>query len=273
MHAAEPELAAQELGRDPPRQRRRPIGIERRVEDVRGHERLHPGRAPPPRTAPARRRAGARESCVDHRQLEVRVGARVAVTGEVLAAADHARRRAGRARTPARARATASGVVAERAVADHRVGGVRVHVEHRREVPADAERRQLLAERPPDRCVRAASPAAPTASIGGQSVAGARSRCTSPPPDRSTPAAARPPARPPAAPPTSAATWPGLAMLGRNSITPPTSDAAMRARSSSGTAVPSNPTESSWPQGARARSTPPPGRQPATRPGGPRPRP
>ena len=60
QHAAKAELAAQQLGRDPARQRRRPVGVQRRIEHVRGHERLHAGGAPPPRTAPAPRRAADR---------------------------------------------------------------------------------------------------------------------------------------------------------------------------------------------------------------------
>ena len=180
QHAAKPELAAQQLGRDPARQRRRPIGIERRIEHVRRHERLHPGA----RGGGERRQlhpAQALEIVRHDRQLVVRIGARVAVTGEVLAAADQAR-----AAQPAperqRVRRHRLGGGAERAVADHRVGGVRVHVEHRREVPADAERRQLVAERPPDR--RRARGIArrprPTASAARPS-AGARTRWTTPP--------------------------------------------------------------------------------------------
>jgi hypothetical protein len=52
--------------------------------------------------------------------------------------------------------------------------------------------------------------------------------------------------------PTKAATCSGLAMLGRNNITLPTSPSAIRRSSSSGASVPSKPTDSSWPQ-ARAR--------------------
>ena len=48
--------------------------------------------------------------------------------------------------TPSRATSSASRV--KRAVADDRVGRVGVHVEHRREVPVEAHRAQLVREQP-----------------------------------------------------------------------------------------------------------------------------
>ena len=76
------------------------------------------------------------------RQLEVGVGAGVAVPGEVLRAGRHAG-----ALQPVDERRDMPGdelgLGAERADADHGVVGVRVHVGHRREVEVDADRRQL----------------------------------------------------------------------------------------------------------------------------------
>ena len=109
-HAAEAELAAQQLGRDPARQRRRPIGIERRIEHVRGHERLHAGA----RGRRERRQlhgAQALDVVRDDRQLEVRIGRACRRARGSACRSRPGRRRAARARTPAPARATASGVV------------------------------------------------------------------------------------------------------------------------------------------------------------------
>ncbi len=113
--AAKAQLAAQQLRRDPARQRGRAVGVQRRVKDVRGHEGLHAG---------LRRRRERRQldpaqpfQVVRHDgQLVVRVGPRVAMPREVLAAADEAgapqpaperqrvrgRRRRARSRTPDR---------------------------------------------------------------------------------------------------------------------------------------------------------------------------
>ena len=100
QHAAKAELAAQQVGRDPARQRRRPIGIERRVQHVRGHERLHARRRPPPRTAPAPPRAAARRRA---RRPAARGASRSACRrGRDSACRSRpAPRRAARARTPA----------------------------------------------------------------------------------------------------------------------------------------------------------------------------
>jgi len=86
---------------------------------------------------------------VNLRQLEVGVGVRIAVTGEVLAARDHAGR-VETARERERPTRRTGRVAAERALADDRVRGVRVHVEHRREVDIEAERAQLVAHRAAD---------------------------------------------------------------------------------------------------------------------------
>ena len=108
----------------------------------------------------------------------------VAVAGEVLAAREHARL-VEAAREGERAARHGLGLGAERAIADDRVRRVRVHVEHRREVDVEAERAQLVAERAADlrgELARRRAAAKPScARIGGHRVAGARTRCTSPP--------------------------------------------------------------------------------------------
>ena len=142
------------------------------------------------------------------------------------------------------------GVVPERAVADDRIRRVRVDVEHRREVDVEAERAQLVAERAADL-------------LGGARVVGrqpivrhhrrphasrARARAgRARPPDRSTPAGACRRAPPHAGRRPAWRAAPDSTMFGRNSITPPTSPAAIRAWSSLGRLGPSKPTESSCP--------------------------
>ena len=128
------------------RQRRRPLLVQRRHEHVRGHD-----EAPPAASMAARN--GTNSTCaqplrrvLDERQLEVRVGAGVAVPREVLAArgdalalqrADDGRRRGGATARPCR----------QRAVADDRVLRIGVDVEHRRVVERDADRLQLRGQR------------------------------------------------------------------------------------------------------------------------------
>ena len=83
---------------------------------------------------------------LDQRQLEVRVGAGVAVTGKVLAAGgdplalqrfdDH----------PPQTR-DVFGALGQSAVADHRIARVRVDVEYRREIERDADRPELGGKR------------------------------------------------------------------------------------------------------------------------------
>ena len=102
-HALEAQLARASRPRDdPPRQRRRPLLVERRHEHVRRHDggdaRLDRG--------PERHELDLAQPIgrmLDERQLEMRVGARVAVTGKVLAARGDALRLQRRGRSRARA--------------------------------------------------------------------------------------------------------------------------------------------------------------------------
>jgi hypothetical protein len=95
---------------------------------------------------PAAMRNGANSNCfefldrlVDGRQVAVRIDVGVAMAGEVLDAAGHAFRFA--ARHPGhRQFGRALRIGAERALGDHRVVRVVVQVQHRREVPVEAER-------------------------------------------------------------------------------------------------------------------------------------
>ena len=84
---------------------------------------------------------------VEQRQLEVRVGAGVAVPGKVLAAGGDA----GALQRPDDRRAEPGdvfGALGQRAIADHRVLRVGVDVEDRRVVERDADGVQLRGERP-----------------------------------------------------------------------------------------------------------------------------
>ena len=105
---------------------------------------------------------------LDERQLEMRIGARVAVAGKMLAARGDAfrlQRPDDRAAEPR----DLLGLLGERAIADDRVLRVGVDVEHRRVVERDADRLQLgrerareaLRQRARRRCARA-SPSAAT---------------------------------------------------------------------------------------------------------------
>ena len=84
---------------------------------------------------------------LDQRQLEMRVGARVAVSGKVLAA-----RRdpfgLQRADDGAAEPRDLFGIVRQGAIADDRIPGIGVDVEHRRVVERDADRLQLRGQRP-----------------------------------------------------------------------------------------------------------------------------
>ena len=104
------QLLAQEARDDAPRQRRRPRLVERRHEHVRGHD----GRDPGLDGRPERHELDLAQPIgrmLDERQLEVRIGAGVAVPGKVLAAggdalalqrADDRGARAARPRRPSR---------------------------------------------------------------------------------------------------------------------------------------------------------------------------
>ena len=85
-----------------------------------------------------------RERAVVHRHLVVRIGANVAVPGEMLADARHARR--GEARLQRFGQhGDRVGILVQRAIADHARLAV-VHVEHRREAEVHAVRLQLAAD-------------------------------------------------------------------------------------------------------------------------------
>ena len=143
-HPVVAEILAQQV-HDVRRQRGRALLVEAGEQHMRRHDARH---------ARGDRRLERRQLdltqavqvVLEARQLEVAVGRRVAVTGEVLGAGGHARglhRGDERRRMPADARRIAG----EAAVADHRVVRVGVDVDHRREVQADPEVRQLTGDR------------------------------------------------------------------------------------------------------------------------------
>ncbi len=144
--AVEAELGAQQLdhGRVPGR-RRLAEGAE---ADVRGHYDAHPSL-----DRSGERREGALaqdvEARLGRRQLQMRVGDRLAVAGKVLGAG----RDADALQTLDEGRDLARHdlwVGAERAHADDRARRVDQHVGHRREVEVDPDRRQLAADRRAD---------------------------------------------------------------------------------------------------------------------------
>ena len=119
------------------------------------------------------------ERAVVDRHLEVRIGAHVAMAGEMLAHARHARG-VEPACSASASTAITLGIRVQRAVADHARLAV-VHVEHRREGEVHAVRLQLAADheaaaaRGGERLRRIAVPEpaqlATSAGIGGEAVA------------------------------------------------------------------------------------------------------
>ena len=127
--------------------RRRPAFVERRHQHVRGHDRRDAGldggleRHELDRAQPIGR-------VLDERQLEVGIGARVAVPRESACR----RRRCPPPAAPARSTRPEArdvlGLLGQRPIADDRVLRVGVDVEHRRVVERDADALQLERERP-----------------------------------------------------------------------------------------------------------------------------
>ena len=87
----------------------------------------------------------ARRLVLDHRQFQVGIEAGVAVTGKVLPAGGHALRFQRTDEDRAQTRDLAR-ILRQRTVADDRVGGIGVHVEHRREVQRDTDAPQFPGE-------------------------------------------------------------------------------------------------------------------------------
>ena len=140
----EAELAAQQSGQD------RLAEARRRVVQV-GHEQMaghHGLNACGDRGAERQQRRV--EVALDHRELAVRVGSRVAVSGEVLRAGRHALAlRAGDERSDVTRDELWVG--AEAAHADDGVQGIGVGVRDRGEIQVDARRGQLACDRACDR--------------------------------------------------------------------------------------------------------------------------
>jgi hypothetical protein len=139
-HPVVAQLAAEEVGRDAARKRGGHAGVDRLAHDVRAHQRVDTGA----NRGSERRELDRIETCalVEHdREIEVAVDRGVAVTGEVLAAREHAARgETARERQPQHG--ARLGRAGERSVADDRVRRVRVDVEHGREVHRHAEVRE-----------------------------------------------------------------------------------------------------------------------------------
>ncbi len=142
-HALVVPLLAQDAGEDGVRHRGRVFGVERRVDDVGGHHgrrrrcfSLFALRRHPERRELEAFQLGHR--LVDGGQGPVRVDMGVAMPGEVLDAAGHALGFA--ARHPGQGDARGGNRVgAEGTLGDDRIVRVVVQVQHRREVPVEAE--------------------------------------------------------------------------------------------------------------------------------------
>ena len=129
-------LLAQQSAEHLARKRRRVFGIELRVDDVRRH---HRGRIEAQRVERRElERLQVGQRLVDDRQVEVRIDVRVAMPRKVLDAAGHT----GAQRTAhpgAREPRDLGRVFAEAALGDDRVRRVVVDIEHRCEVPVEAQ--------------------------------------------------------------------------------------------------------------------------------------
>ncbi len=136
-HAVVAELLAQHAGEDRMRHGGRIDGVQRRIDDVGRHHGRCVGRSNPERGEFELFEVGAR--FVDVRQVAVRIDMRVAMAGEVLDAAGHAFALAAFHPGQRNARRLL-GIGAERALGNHRVARVVVQVQHRREVPVEAQR-------------------------------------------------------------------------------------------------------------------------------------
>ena len=143
MSPVKPSSCAQQAREDRPAERRRQaLGrVERGQPDVRRHHGVDArGDRRPERHELHGVEASAR--VLDHREVEVGVGRRVAVAGEVLGGREHAAL-LDPAHVGRRHARHELGVLAERADADHRVLRIHVHVDHRVVVHVDAERPAL----------------------------------------------------------------------------------------------------------------------------------
>ena len=96
--ALEAELAAQDVAEDDRRERRRPVGIERREEDVGGHDERRAGGHASGRRAAGRPRRARRGRASTVGQATMAVDRRVAVARVVLERGDGARRERARDR-------------------------------------------------------------------------------------------------------------------------------------------------------------------------------
>ena len=141
---AKAECLAKQRGRDAMRERGRELGVEGRVDDVRSHQRID-----------ARRGRGAKRRQLDSVQavaitpdrgkLEVRIGGRVAVPRKMFSARRDTTGVEARGEREREA-CDVFGRLPERAIADHRIGGVRVDVEDGREAARKPQRREIGAQ-------------------------------------------------------------------------------------------------------------------------------
>ena len=140
-----PHLVPQQPGDDSPRQGRRGCFVQRRVADVRGHDR---GRTRLDRGT-KRQQLDLPQTIrlvLDDRQLPMGIAARVPMSGKVLPAGRHAFRLENIDEDGAQT-SRLRRVLRQRPITDDRVVGVGVHVEHRGVVQRDADAAQLARAR------------------------------------------------------------------------------------------------------------------------------
>ena len=175
---SKPIFFLQQPGDDRGRQRAGTLLVERRDQQVRGHD---AGDARGDRGLERHELHGLEPvgRMLDERQLVVGVDARIAVPGKMLAAGGDALRLQGLDDD----RPEPGDVLGRRPrpIADHGILRVGEDVEHRREVERDADGAELGGQRLANRSASVSSPLRPSVCIGGHSVNGDLSRATRPP--------------------------------------------------------------------------------------------
>ncbi len=143
-HAVEPERLLEEAVHDGGRHRCGALFVERRHQDVRGHDRGDAGIDSRPERDKLHRLQTVRWM-LDERQLEMRVGGRVAMAREVFAARGNPCRLQSLDQDPAKPCDILS-PVAQGAIANNRVRRVGQDVEHRCVIEIDTDGDQLSRE-------------------------------------------------------------------------------------------------------------------------------
>ncbi|GAB4362758.1 MAG: hypothetical protein Kow00128_02830 [Deltaproteobacteria bacterium] len=154
---AEPEVSSQQVGQDLPGKGGGAVPVQRRVDDVGGHQRGDPGadRAAEGEQIPGHQHPPA---VPDGRQRFVGIGVGGSVAGEMLADGEDSPGQGAPEEGDAEPRRLGR-IVRQGAGPDHRVVRAAVHVQHRGEVDVHPHRPKLLRDRLAGRLRRALGPA------------------------------------------------------------------------------------------------------------------